>query len=171
MLDCVLDWRRANPAAVVEKVVVTGNPLLGVRTDRPDISTGREAQVSTQHAVAAALVTGNAGVDEFTDTCVNHPEILALRGKVSVLRNEAFATTSAAVDLTTADGKVHKVSQHAARGSAENPMSDADLENKLRTAGAEAMPGHDMAPLIAAIWQLDKSEDISGLASLTVPRG
>ena len=171
VLDCVLDWRRANPAAVVEKVVVTGNPLLAVRTDRPDISTGREAQVSTQHAVAVALAIGKAGVDEFTDASVNDPKVSALRGKVSVRRNEAFATTSAAADITTADGKVQKVSQHAARGSAENPMSDADLEEKLRTAGAEAIPGRDMAPLIAAIWQLDQAEDISGLALLTVPRG
>ena len=46
VLDCVLDWRRDNPAAVVEKVVVTGNPLLAARTDRPDISTGRERRKS-----------------------------------------------------------------------------------------------------------------------------
>ena len=109
VLDCVLDWRRANPTAVVEKVVVTGNPLLAARTDRPNISTGREAQVSTQHAVAAALVTGKAGVDEFTDACVNDPNVLALRGKVTVLRDEAFPTTSAAVEITTADGKYTKV--------------------------------------------------------------
>ena len=121
VLDCVLDWRSANPTAMVEKVVVTGNPLLAARTDRPNISTGREAQVSTQHAVAAALVTGKAGVDEFTDACVNDPNVLALRGKVTVLRDETFPTTSAAVEITTADGKVHKVAQAAARGSADNP--------------------------------------------------
>ena len=40
VLDCVLDWRREHPAAIVEKVVVTGNPLLAVRTDRPNIATG-----------------------------------------------------------------------------------------------------------------------------------
>ena len=39
------------------RVVVRGNPLLAHRTDRPDVSTGRESQVSVQHAVAAALVT------------------------------------------------------------------------------------------------------------------
>src|SRR5438874_13811322 len=73
VLDCVLDWRRDNPRAVVEKVVVRGNPLLQLRTDRPHVSTGRESQVSVQHAVAAALVTGKAGVDQFTDACVNDP--------------------------------------------------------------------------------------------------
>src|SRR5580693_6580873 len=170
VLDCVLDWRSANPAAVVGKVIATGNPLLAARADRPDISTGREAQVSTQHAVAAALVTGKAGVDEFTDACVNDPKVLALRGKVTVLRDEAFPTTSAAVEITTADGKVHKVAQAAARGSADNPMSDRDLEDKLRTAVANAIAGRDIEPLIGAIWQLDAREDISGLALLSTPR-
>jgi 2-methylcitrate dehydratase PrpD len=171
VLDCVLDWRRANPAAVVDKVVVTGNPLLAVRTDRPRIATGREAQVSTQHAVAVALLRGTAGVEEFTDACVNDAQVAALRGKVQVVRDEKFPTTSAAAEITTADGKVHKVAQHAARGSADNPMSDADLEAKLRAAAEDAIPGRDIAPLIAAIWQLDEAEDISGLAPLTVPRG
>jgi 2-methylcitrate dehydratase PrpD len=170
VLDCVLDWRSANPAAVVGKVIVAGNPLLAARADRPDISTGREAQVSTQHAVAAALVTGKAGVDEFTDACVNDPKVLALRGKVTVLRDEAFPTTSAAVEITTADGKVHKVAQAAARGSADNPMSDRDLEDKLRTAAANAIAGCDIEPLIGAVWQLDAREDISGLALLSTPR-
>jgi 2-methylcitrate dehydratase PrpD len=170
VLDCVLDWRSANPAAVVGKVIVTGNPLLAARTDRPNISTGREAQVSTQHAVAAALITGKAGVDEFTDACVNDPKVLALRGKVTVLRDEAFPTTSAAVEITTADGKVHKVAQAAARGSADNPMSDKSLEDKLRSAAASAIPGRDIEPLIEAIWQLDVREDISGLAPLSTPR-
>ena len=175
VLDCVLDWRRANPAAVVEKVVVTGNPLLAQRTDRPNISTGKESQVSTQHAVAAALIAGRAGVDEFTDACVGDPKVAALRGKVTVVRDEAFATTSAAAAITTADGVTHKVAQPAARGSADNPMSDRDLEDKLRTAAASVIPRNDMAPLIEAIWQLDKgpldkSPDMAGLAALTVPR-
>jgi 2-methylcitrate dehydratase PrpD len=170
VLDCVLDWRRANPSGVVEKVVVTGNPLLAARTDRSNISTGREAQVSTQHAVAAALATGKAGVEQFTDACVNDAKVLALRSKVSVLHDERFPTTSAAVEIITADGKTHKVSTAAARGSEANPMSDRDLEDKLRIAAAGAIPGNDIAPLIKAIWQLDESKDIAKLASLTVPR-
>jgi 2-methylcitrate dehydratase PrpD len=171
VLDCVLDWRRDNPTAVVEKVVVTGNPLLAVRTDRPNISTGRESQVSVQHAVAAVLATGKAGVDQFSDACVNDPAVAALRGKVEVARDENFATIAAAIVLTTGDGKTYRLSQPAARGTAANPMSDKDIEEKLRLAAADAAPRHDISPLIDAIWQLDRSEDISKLAALTVPRG
>jgi 2-methylcitrate dehydratase PrpD len=150
--------------------VVTGNPLLAARTDRPNISTGRESQVSTQHAVAAALITGQAGVAQFTDACVNDPAVLALRGRVEVVRDESYATTAAVVVITTADGKIHKLSQPAARGSAANPMSDKELEEKLRLAAADAIPRNDISPLIDGIWALDKSRDISKLAAPTVPR-
>jgi 2-methylcitrate dehydratase PrpD len=170
VLDCVLDWRREHPAAEVTGVVVRGNPLLGVRTDRPDVSTGRESQVSVQHAVAAALVTGKAGLDQFTDDCVRDPRVLALRGKVKVEPDDAFSTISADVDITTADGVTHQLSQPAARGSDVNPLSDAELEEKLRTAAAAWDPRHDISPLISAIWSLDGSADVSGLASLAVPK-
>jgi 2-methylcitrate dehydratase PrpD len=169
-LDCVLDWRRQNPDVAVTKVVVTGNPLLGIRTDRPIISTSAQSQVSVQHALAAALVTGKAGVEQFSDACVNDPQVVALRGKVEVLRDESFATVASAVEITTADGKVHKLLQKAARGSDSNPMTDRDLEQKLRDAAADWNPGHDVAPLIDAIWHLDKAADIAKLTALAVPR-
>ena len=170
VLDCVLDWRRDHPAAEVTGVVVRGNPLLAARTDRPDISTGRESQVSVQHAVAAALATGKAGVEQFSDACVDDPRVKALRSKVEVERDGAFSTIAAAVEITTADGTVHQLSQAAARGSDVNPMSDSELEQKLRTSAAGWDPGYDASPLISAIWALDHSADVSGLASLAVPR-
>jgi 2-methylcitrate dehydratase PrpD len=170
VLDCVLDWRRDNPAAEVTRVVVHGHPLLAVRTDRPNVSTGREAQVSVQHAVAAALVTGKAGLDQFTDACVRDPKVSSLRSKVEVLRSEGFSTIAAAVEITTADGKVHQLTQAAARGSDVNPLSDRDLEDKLRMLAAGWDPHWDATPLIDAIWTLDKAADASKLASLATPR-
>jgi 2-methylcitrate dehydratase PrpD len=170
VLDCVLDWRRNNRQATVTKVEVIGNPLLGLRTDRPNISTSGQSQVSVQHAVAAAIVTGKAGAEQFSQACVNDPAVAALRGKVQVKRDENFATVAAAVNITTADGQIHKLSQPAARGSDANPMSDQDLEEKLRAAADGWNPRHDIAPLIGAIWRLDESEDVSSLAALTVPQ-
>src|ERR1700693_476518 len=84
--------------------------------------------------------------------------------------SKCSATTAAAVEITTADGKIHKLSQLAARGSDVNPLSDRDIEGKLRTAAAGWDPHHDATPLIDAIWALDQSADVSKLASLAVPR-
>jgi 2-methylcitrate dehydratase PrpD len=171
VLDCVLDWRRDNPLAEVVRAVVRGHLLLAERTDRPQVTTGRLSQVSVQHAVAAVLVTGKAGLDQFSDACVNDPRVAAVRGRVEVVRDASFSTIAAAVDITTADGKTHALSTAAARGSDVNPMSDSGLEDKLRAAAAGWNPRHDIEPLIGAVWALDKSADVSTLAGLTVPRG
>ena len=170
-LDCVLDWRRQRPAAAVERVVARGNPLLAQRTDRPDIATGRESQVSVQHALAAALVHGEAGLDQFTDACARDPAVIELRRKVEVVRDPAIATIAAEVELWTRDGAKHRLSTQAARGSPANSMSDREIEDKLRAIAAGWRPGHDVAPLIDAVWTLDRSEDAARLLALTVPRG
>jgi 2-methylcitrate dehydratase PrpD len=170
VLDCVLDWRRDHPRTEVVRVVVRGNPLLAHRTDRPMIATGRESQVSVQHAVAAALVFAQAGLDQFTDASVNDPRVLALRQKVEVVRDPSFSTIAAAVEITTTGGEVHRLAQSAARGSDVNPMSDQDLEQKLRASAAINDPRHDVQPLIDAVWALDRSSDVAGLAALAASR-
>ena len=170
VLDCVLDWRRTHPEAAVERVKVCGNPLLAARTDRPHISTSGQSQVSVQHAVAAALVSGRAGVAQFAQDCVIDPRVAALRGKVEVIRDESFSTVAAAVEIVTADGKTHTLSQRAARGSDANPMTDNDLEDNLRDAAANILPRNDLAALIEAIWTLDESDDIARLTALAAPR-
>ncbi len=123
---------------------------------------------------AAFLNAAGANVHDFCDThlrtVIHDPKVLALRSKVEVLRDSAFSTIAAAVEITTADGTTHRLSQPAARGSDVNPMSDSDLEAKLRSAAAGWDPRYDVAPLVDAIWALDKSADVSRLASLAVPR-
>lgn len=168
-LDVVLDWRRQHPDDAIERVVLRGNPLLSDRTDRPDISTGAESQVSVQHAVAAALVLGQAGLAQFTDGCARDPAVVAMRRRIAVVRDPAVATIAAQVELCTADGRTHRLSTPAARGSPANPMSDRDVEEKLRTVVGSWQPGYDVAPLIAAIWALDRSDDAARVLALTVP--
>jgi len=169
LLDLALDWRRANPGMAVERIAVRGNPLLLQRTDRADIATGREAQVSLQHCVAAALVLGKAGLDQLTDACVADPAIKALRGKFECRGDDRLSTIAAEMDIWTTDGKKHVLSTQAARGSSSNPLKDAEIEGKLRHEASRWEPGHDIQPLIDAVWALDRSEDVSPLLALAVP--
>jgi hypothetical protein len=101
--------------------------------------------------------------------CVRDENVLKLRSKVEVLRDENLSTIAAFVEITTADGRTHELAQMAARGSDVNPLSDRDLEDKLRSAAAGWNSRYDATPLIDAIWTVDESTDVSGLASLTVP--
>ena len=79
VIDACLELR-ANPGLpldAIAAITVEGHSLLRERADRPSVSTGREAQVSAQHSVAAALIHGAAGVAQFEDACVNSPDVLA----------------------------------------------------------------------------------------------
>ncbi|TAJ89116.1 MAG: MmgE/PrpD family protein [Reyranella sp.] len=169
LLDLALDWRRAHPDGQVERIAVRGNPLLLQRTDRADIATGREAQVSLQHCVAAALVLGKAGLDQLTDACVADPAIKALRLKFECSADDRISTIAAEMDIWTTDGKKHPLSTQAARGSSSNPLKDSEIEAKLRDEARRWEPDHDIQPLIDAVWALDGSEDVSSLLALAVP--
>lgn len=169
LLDLALDWRRAHPGLAVERVEVRGNPLLLQRADRAGIATGREAQVSLQHCVAAALIVGRAGLDQLTDAAVADPKIRALRAKFACKADPAISTIAAEMDLWTTDGKKHALSTKAARGSVANPLKDAEIEAKLRDEARRWKPGHDVQKLIDAVWSLEKSDDVSTLAALTRP--
>ena len=45
----------------------------------------------------------------------------------------------------------------------------AEIEQKLLDETKSWRPGHDVRPLIDAVWSLEKSDDVSTLAALTVP--
>ncbi len=57
--------------------------------------------------------------------------------------------------------------QQAARGSDANPLSDRELEDKLRMCAAEWNPGFDVGVLMDAIWGIEKAADVSKLAKMT----
>jgi 2-methylcitrate dehydratase PrpD len=168
-LDCALDWRRTHPQAAVERVAIRGNPLLLQRTDRPTVATGRESQVSLQHAVAAALVHGRAGLDQFTDACVADPSVLEMRRRIEVAADPGLSTIAAEMDVRTRDGQEHSLSTRAARGSAVNPLKDGEIEDKLRAEAERWRPRHDIQSLIDAVWALERLDDVAKLAALTVP--
>jgi len=169
VIDCVLDLREKGAYATqdIARIVVHGHPLLSERADRPNVTTGREAQVCLQHSVAAAQIFGMASVDQYTDACVNDPAVLELRRKVEVVQDESIPTKAAKLELWTKDGKHHTISVDDARGSAGRPLTDRELEQKFeRLAGPYVRAPRQT---IDAVWALDQAKDISAIVAMTVP--
>src|SRR5260370_5706982 len=81
VIDGCLDLRERHALAAdrIATVTVRGHPLLRMRTDRPHVTTGREAKVSLQHSVAAAFLYGAAGLAQYADARVVEPAVLDLR--------------------------------------------------------------------------------------------
>lgn len=174
VIDAVLGLRAQSqidqgsiPTEAIAGIRVLGHPLLGERADRPAVTTGREAQVSAQHAVAVAWLDGRAGVTEFSDARVAAWDVLALRGQVSVHQEAGHSVDGARVEITLVDGTVRDHVVRAARGSTDNPLSDAEISDKFRTLAAHGCPGFDPEPLLAALWRLDEAPDAGGVIALS----
>ncbi len=109
------------------------------------------------------------GIAEFSDECVADPAVISATRQGRGRARYVFPQPSPRRSTITADGKVHRLSTNRGARQRVNPMSDADLEQKLRNAAAAWNPKHDVQPLIDAVWSLDKSADVAALCSLTVP--
>ncbi|MGP6112233.1 MmgE/PrpD family protein [Pseudomonas aeruginosa] len=154
----------------ISAIELVGHPLLRERTDRPHIRLGRESQVSAQHAVAVTLATGRAGLEQFSDAAVADPALRALYPRLTFVDDLGYAVEAAQVRLRLDCGRVLSQRVEVARGSLGAPLSDADLEKKLRELAAYGGSGCTVQPLLDMLWGLDGVEDAGRLMALAAAR-
>ena len=172
VIDACLAARAAPKfrAGGIAEIVVRGNPLLKARADRPDVATGREAQVSAQHAVAVCLLRGTAGAADFNDAAVNDAQTRALRAKVRRVEiDETLPIEAARVSILYVDGSRHDEIVEAATGSLARPMSDKALWEKFAALARYGSPGLDIEPLAAKLWDLANAADCGAVLALARP--
>lgn len=151
-------------------VTVRGNPLLRARADRPDVITGREAQVSAQHAVAVSLLHGRAGAAEFSDALVALPEIKALRDKVTAVEvDDRIPVHAAELLITYVDGETIGIREEMATGSLGRPMTDGALRDKFAALAEYGCPSVDPVPLSEMLWRLHELPDAGTVMAAARP--
>lgn len=172
VIDACLAARGAPDFSVgrIAEIVVRGAPLLKARADRPEVTTGREAQVSAQHAVAVSLLRGRAGAAEFSDAAVNDPLVRELRAKVRPVEIDAGTPVDAAhVSIRYADGSSLVVSEKVATGSLARPMSDQALREKFAALAQYGCPALAVEPLADRLWALADEKNAGDLMTLARP--
>jgi 2-methylcitrate dehydratase PrpD len=171
VIDACLELRERHglTAADMHSIHVRAHPLLFERTDRPDVTSGRESTVSLQHTVAVAMLFGVAGLAQFTDEAVQNPAVLSLRAKISGSADDTVVVGAANVSMRLNDGRSFQSMVTEARGSLEHPLTDKQLEDKLRALAAFAAPWCDTPRLIDAIWNLDHSPNAASVMKLATP--
>jgi 2-methylcitrate dehydratase PrpD len=147
----------------VAEVEVRGNPLLLARADRPKVVDDRVSKLSLHHCVAIAIVHRKAGVREFSEPVIFEPAIDALRRRVKAVVDERCPVEAAIVTVRTTEGATHTQRIDQALGSLERPLSDRDLERKVRDLAELGGRGVDVDRLIDAVWSLDRSADVGQL--------
>ena len=137
-------------AAGIAAVTLAVNPIALMLTDNPNPASAAEARLSIQHVSAAGLVHGKLGAAEMTEEAIARPETVALRAWVSARADATLARDQARVRIVLVDGQVRECFVAHALGSQENPMSDRDLDDKVRSLCAPVLGPHATDALIAA---------------------
>ncbi len=173
VIDACLSARSQKDFSIerIAGIVVRGCPLLKARTDRPDAATGREAQVSAQHAVAVSLLRGTAGAADFSDAAVKDTAVRALRALVRPLEVDAGMPVEAAhLSVRFIDGSSLEVTENAASGSLARPMTDEALKEKFASLSRYGCPSLDAGPLADRLWALADLSDTGAVMALARPR-
>ena len=144
----------------IQAIDLRAHPLVLNLMGKADPHTGLEGKFSIYHAVAVAMVTGRAGEQAFTDRAVNDPVVVAVREKVTVTTDPAIKKDQADMTVTLTDGrKLHKFIEHAV-GSQDQPMSDAQLEDKFRGLAEETLSPDRTQRLLDLCWNVWRLDDV-----------
>lgn len=175
--DALLDLLEAHPveAADVEHVTVgMGGPNAEVlRYHRPQ--TGLEAKFSMQFAMACGLVARRLSLAEFTDAFVQRADVQALMKRVHVqplpedARKPGYSVHDRVEIVTRSGRRLDSGPVTRLRGSAEVPLTRADLWAKFAGCLAVGNPRIDAAALFDALMAIEAVPTARDLARLMTP--
>ena len=146
----------------IESITVQGSALLLARGDRV-VRNERDARVSIHHCAAIALLLGAASVPEFADAAVFRPDIVSLRQKVRASLDASLPDGAARVMVRLHSGETFEEIVMDAKGSLADPLSDRDIEAKLRDGARLGGASWDVDRVIDHVWRLDTLADVSNL--------
>ena len=171
VIDACLELRRDASWTLddIERVELTGHPLLRERTDRPGVRSGRESQVSAQHAVAVTLARGKAGLAEFSDEAVADRSLKAFADRLHFIDDASWDVESAQVSIVLRSGESVSRRVDAGRGSLAAPLTDEELAAKLRELAAYGGSGVQPQPLTEMLWRFDREPEAATLMRMARP--
>lgn len=164
VVDACLALRRdhALAAAGVAEITVSGDQLLLDRGDRT-VANDRDARVSIHHCAAVSLLFGAAGLKEFSEATVHDPAVVALRARTQVHLDPDSPRGAATATVRTTDGRKLEATVLHARGSTEHPLSDQEIEAKVRELARYGGFRGPIDDVISAVWRLDTMATIAPL--------
>ncbi len=127
--------------------------------------------ICMQHMCAVMLLDGTVTFKSSHDESrMRHPRVLELRKRITLEGDDALTqampSRQGIVEVTLKDGRTLRHHTTAVRGTAENPMSRAEVDLKSYDLVAPVTGKARARKLCDAIWQLERLADARKLRSL-----
>jgi 2-methylcitrate dehydratase PrpD len=171
-LDSLLELIKNNAvkAEQVEKLVIRV-----AHRDKNTTDNRPMPDINMQHLCAVMLMEGNMTFKLAHDERrFRNAKVLEFRKKIDVQGDDALTKTmparQAIVELTLRDGRTLRHHTVAVRGTAENPMTRAEVDAKGYDLLAPVLGKARARQLCEAVWNLEKLRDVRKLRPLLMER-
>lgn len=166
---CIDLYRDHHPAPESIKAVrVRVAPLVLDLCNKRDITRGLEGKYSIYHSAAVGLTRGKAGLQEYTDEAVNDPVVKSVRERVTAVADNAITEDQSHIEVELADGRKIIRFIEQSLGNLQRPLTDRQLEEKLRDQAVPVLGAAQVEGLIQLCWKVDDLEDVGELVKATV---
>jgi 2-methylcitrate dehydratase PrpD len=126
-----------------------------------------DALLSTHYAAAAILHDGTLSLAQFEPARYNDPKLRHFAAEqVDVKPDPTLSGVQAIVEAETVAGTTIAVRCDHPRGSPENPLSRAQIEEKFRTYGRKALTAARVEELIENLSRLEKLKSVRALMAM-----
>lgn len=170
-IDCCLEITQQLPQdAAVASVALTVHPMALELCSRRNPANPVEAQISLFHWAAATLLQRSAGLAQLRQDCIDDPEVVELRARVTAVADPTLNRDEAIAVLTLRNGASIRSHVPHARGSIARPMTDAELDAKFQAQAGTVLSNDasgrllrlcrnvatlgDVGNEVAAVWQV-----------------
>jgi 2-methylcitrate dehydratase PrpD len=167
---CIELHQKHHPApSDIKSVRVRVAPLVLDLCNKKDITRGLEGKYSIYHSTALGLVRGKAGLQEYTDAAVNDPAVKQVRERVVAISDASITEDQSHIEVELADGRKLVKFVEESIGNLRRPLTDKQLEDKLRDQASFVLPAPQIEKLIELCWKIDTLDDVGVLVKATVP--
>jgi 2-methylcitrate dehydratase PrpD len=127
--------------------------------------------ICMQHMCAIMLIDGKVTfASSHDEKRMNDRKVLALRNRIALHGDDALSAAMPSrqgiVEISLCNGRQLKQHTRAVRGTAENPMTRAEVDEKSYDLMAPVIGKSRARKLCDAVWKLEKIRDVCGLRPL-----
>ncbi len=167
-IDAALEIRDQADLEQIERIEIDTYQVALDITDRAEPHTPYEAKFSIQYAVAAGLVDGRAGLEEFTEEHIADRAMQHLLARTTAREDAAFTAGypgawASRVRLTSASGDTREATVSHPKGMPANPMNDAEIEQKFHELVDPVVSRTTADDIVASIARLKGDDSASDL--------
>lgn len=174
-LGLILKLRQKIPIEDIEVVHAETYHLayseIGSELQKWDPKTRETADHSLPYMLAAALRDGSISVATFDEERIRDASLRPLMNRIKVSENPEFTRQFPRkmmnrIEVVTKSGERHVEQGSYPKGHVENPMTDAEVEEKFRALCRGLLLADHYEAILSAVWDLEHAQDISKVLEL-----